>query len=138
MARLGKAAAVSSWYGSDPQPPMPRQGRYVNAVVRLESELSPSELLTGLHQLEREFGRVRGAGKNEARTLDLDIVAAEDENGGITAAEPTIPHSRMERRSFVLLPLAELAPIWRHPISGKSLSLLIAELPADKSLIRLS
>lgn len=138
LAAEETVAAVSAWYASDPEPPMPGQGRFVNAVVRLRSRRTPRELLANLNRLERQFGRVRSEMKNEARSLDLDIIAAENGGVAVTSASPTIPHPRLESRAFVLLPLAELAPNWRHPISKKSLTLLIKELPSGNAPERLA
>ncbi len=130
LADLVEVTAVSSWYDSAPRPPMPGQGRYANGVAVVRSERPPARLLEMLQKLELKFGRIRPCGKNEPRTLDLDILAAEDENGeAIVCDFPIIPHPRICERPFVLLPLAELEPNWRHPTKGNSLEELIAALP---------
>jgi 2-amino-4-hydroxy-6-hydroxymethyldihydropteridine diphosphokinase len=85
------------------------QPRFVNAVVELETALSPRELLNGLMALELEFGRNRSAGvQNGPRTLDLDILLF----GDLEVSEPDleIPHPRLKERAFVLVPLLEIAP----------------------------
>ena len=89
--------------------------------------LSPHALLALLHDVERAFGRVRGA-PNAARTLDLDLLAYDD----TVLAEPdglALPHPRMLERAFVLQPLAEIAPEWRHPVAQASAAELAARLP---------
>ena len=115
----------SRWWKSAPVP-VSDQPWFVNGVAALETELPPEELLTLLHAVEAEFGRVRGAA-NAARPLDLDLLAYGRlrREGGLI-----LPHPRMTDRSFVLLPLGDIAPFWRHPC-GISLSRLIAALPAE-------
>ena len=77
----------------------------------------PTPLLARLHEVEDAFGRVRTV-PNAARLIDLDLL---DFNGEIAAGGPgraILPHPRMESRAFVLRPLADLAPDWRHPRTG--------------------
>jgi 2-amino-4-hydroxy-6-hydroxymethyldihydropteridine diphosphokinase len=118
----------SRWYESAPVPPAD-QPWYVNGVVEVATGLEPAALLAVLHRIEARFGRTRTVA-NAARPLDLDLLAYDDrildgEDGVI------IPHPRLHQRAFVLLPLAELAPDWRHPRTGRSISALIAALPAE-------
>lgn len=121
--------ARSPWYESAPVPASD-QPWYVNGVVRAATDLSPAEILSELHAIEAELGRQR-VERNEARAVDLDIIAF----GKIILRGPTppiIPHPRMAERSFVLLPLADLAPDWRHPATGEPIAGLIARLPRDQ------
>ena len=113
----------SSWWQSGPQPAS-EQPDFVNAVVELETELPAAELLTVLHRTESVFGRVRQR-RWEARVLDLDLI---DYRGFRQAGQggPVLPHPRMTERLFVLLPLQEIAPDWRHPVSGAALPHLIS------------
>ncbi len=122
-----RVAARSRIYESPPWPPSD-QPWYANAVVRLETRLDPETLLARLHAVERAFGRVRSV-PNAPRALDLDLI----DHGGAVRGEgaPLLPHPRMAARAFVLLPLAELAPDWRHPVDGTPITTLIARLPAD-------
>jgi 2-amino-4-hydroxy-6-hydroxymethyldihydropteridine diphosphokinase len=99
---------------------------FVNAVARIETDLDPAALLLALHEVERMFGRERSVA-NAPRTLDLDLVDYDDR---VQEGPPELPHPRMSGRLFVLLPLAEIAPDWRHPVSGKSVSELIAAAPS--------
>lgn len=119
----------SRWYESAPVPPS-GQPWFINAVAEVETELEPEALLAVLHGIEERFGRVRRE-RNEARILDLDLLIYGDlvRNG---PSGPVLPHPRMQDRAFVLLPLAELAPGWRHPVTGKSIFELIAALPSDQ------
>jgi 2-amino-4-hydroxy-6-hydroxymethyldihydropteridine diphosphokinase len=119
----------SRWYESAPVP-ISDQPWYVNGVVEVETDLEPAALLARLHEIEAAFGRTRTI-RNEARPLDLDLLAygdwvLSDEPG------PLIPHPRLHERAFVLLPLAELAPDWRHPALGEGIQALIGRLPADQ------
>jgi len=117
----------SSWYRSAPVP-AGDQPWYVNGVVTVATPLDAPSLLALLHRIEERFGRVRRE-RNEARVVDLDIL---DYHGAIRAEDPVLPHPRMHERSFVLLPLRELAPDWRHPVSGAALPALLAALPPDQ------
>ena len=111
--------------------PNPADPPYANAVIAVETALSPVELLALLHRIETAFGRERGA-LNASRTLDLDLIAYGDlVRAG--ADGPQLPHPRTQDRAFVLCPLAEVAPAWRHPISGTGITELLAALPADQA-----
>jgi 2-amino-4-hydroxy-6-hydroxymethyldihydropteridine diphosphokinase len=122
--------ARSRLYRSAPVPASD-QPWYVNAVAAIETELSPRDLLAALHRIENSFGRERRE-KNGARTLDLDLLAYHDLASPGGDGAPILPHPRMHRRAFVLRPLAEIAPRWRHPTVGGSVAELIAALPPDQ------
>ena len=117
----------SRWYESAPGP-VSDQPWFVNAVAAVDTDLSPEALLSLVHEIEAEFGRVRRT-RDEARILDLDLLVYHDL---VTQRPPLLPHPRMHQRSFVLLPLAELAPDWRHPASGETIDKLIAALASDQ------
>lgn len=133
LAAVGEAGVAirrrSRWYESAPVPPS-GQPWFVNAVAEVATDLPPEALLAVLHRIEEQFGRVRRE-RNEARILDLDLLAYDDvvRKG---PEGPILPHPRMQDRSFVLFPLAELAPHWRHPVSGAGISDLVAALPPDQ------
>ncbi|MBI4183803.1 MAG: 2-amino-4-hydroxy-6-hydroxymethyldihydropteridine diphosphokinase [Proteobacteria bacterium] len=132
LARLAadgrvRLVAVSRFYRSAPVPPSD-QPWFVNAVAEIETALSPAALLALLHAVEADFGRVRGAA-NAPRVLDLDLLDYAGLCRGERGGGPALPHPRLEGRAFVLVPLQEIAPDWRHPRSGKGLAALLAALP---------
>lgn len=124
-----RVVARSRWYDSAAWPD-PSQPRYWNAVVAVETALDPVALLACLHRVEEVFGRVRGV-RNAPRTVDLDLL---DYDGQVRNGPeaPVLPHPRMAERAFVLLPLREIAPDWRHPVTGSIVDALISALPAGQ------
>ena len=118
-----KILSVSSFYET-PAWPDPAQPAFVNAVAAVESTLQPVELLTLLHGVETDFGRLRSA-PNAPRTLDIDLL---DYDGKRMTDGVTLPHPRMAERSFVLVPLAQVAPNWRHPVTGEAVRDLLIRL----------
>jgi 2-amino-4-hydroxy-6-hydroxymethyldihydropteridine diphosphokinase len=125
-----KVMRRSQWYLSEPVP-RSDQPWFVNAVAVVAAELPPNRLLKRLLALEARFGRVRGP-RNAARTLDLDLL---DDNGcSCATASLVLPHPRLHDRLFVLAPLCEVAPQWRHPLLGLTAAELMARLPAGQSI----
>jgi 2-amino-4-hydroxy-6-hydroxymethyldihydropteridine diphosphokinase len=126
---------VSPWYRTAPVPASD-QPWYVNAVAEVATDLSADRLLAVMHEVEDAFGRVRTVA-NAARLIDLDLL---DFRGEIAPGGPgnaTLPHPRLEGRAFVVRPLADLAPAWRHPRTGTPIRALLADLPADQAIERL-
>lgn len=120
--------AKSRWYRTAPIPTSD-QPWFINGVASVRARLEPLDLLALLNRIEAEFGRSRGV-PNAPRTLDLDIL---DFDGKVEdGPRLVLPHPRLHERAFVLLPLQEVAPNWRHPRLGRTVSQLIAELPADQ------
>ncbi len=117
--------ATSGWYRTAA---IPKDGSpdYCNGVVRLEGQAEPAALLAALHEIEAKFGRVRGE-PNAPRTLDLDLI---DLNGMVRATpSPILPHPRAHLRAFVLRPILDVAPGWRHPTMHASVTTLLVDLP---------
>ena len=121
----------SRWYRSAPQPPS-GQPWFVNGAAQIETSLPPGALLARLHEVEADFGRYRGE-PNSARILDLDLLAYQ----GLVTAEGDplrLPHPRLHERAFVVLPIMDLDPDWRHPILGLTANELIDRLPEDQEI----
>lgn len=125
-----RLAAISSFYRTPPYGP-PDQPDYLNAVVGLETELSPLALLNHTQRIELEQGRVRKADRWGPRTLDLDILLFDRQV--ITSVRLTVPHYDMHNRAFMLVPLLEIAPALQMP-DGTPIDTLLASL--DRSQIQ--
>ena len=88
---------------------------FLNMAAVIETVLGPAQTLQALHGIEAAFGRVRGR-PNAPRTVDLDLIAY---GRRVCSGAPTLPHPRAAERLFVMGPLAEIAPDWRHPVTGE-------------------
>ena len=109
--------------------PASDQPDYINGAIRYDGQADPIKLLHALQAIEAEFGRQRTV-PNAARTLDLDIIAIDDLV--LNTADLVLPHPRMHERAFVLQPMADLAPGWRHPLLQQTVTELLAALPASQ------
>ena len=125
--------ARSGWYRTEPVP-RSDQPWFVNAVVSLATELGAKDLLNALQATERQFGRVRGE-PNAPRILDLDILDYQGEVMDTTSL--VLPHPRLHERRFVLIPIAEIAPDWRHPILELTAAQLLARLSSEQQIERI-
>mgnify|MGYP001224502905 CR=1 FL=1 len=119
---------VSHWYESAPVP-ISDQPMFVNAVVSVDTSIPPSSLLSILLSIEDKFDRKRSK-KNAPRTLDLDLIAYHDR---VELGPPELPHPRLQDRAFVLKPVRDVAPNWKHPLTGQSVSDMISVLKAPNS-----
>lgn len=127
---------------------------YINAVGLFHTALSPRDLLARLHNVEAEMGRKR-VQRWGSRTMDLDLLAfddnvlpdittfchwrdlAGDQQVLRTPDTLILPHPRLAERAFVLIPLLDIAPDWRHPVSGLTVMQMAAALPeAEKQAVR--
>jgi 2-amino-4-hydroxy-6-hydroxymethyldihydropteridine diphosphokinase len=128
LARLGSVAAASSIYETAPVGG-PDQGPYLNAVVALETDLGPAELLAELHRIEADHDRTRDV-RWGPRTLDLDLIS---HGAAVVAGDVVVPHPRAHERRFVLEPLAEIRPGFAFP-DGSAVSDLLASV-TDQDLV---
>lgn len=124
LTKLGLIRSGSSLYETDPIG-FVDQPAFVNAAVCLETHLSPVDLVANLLDIERELGRVRTF-PNAPRTVDLDLLLMGD--AVIRASDVMVPHPRLHERSFVLVPLADIAPNVVHPTLDASVSDLLKRL----------
>ncbi|MEH6526362.1 MAG: 2-amino-4-hydroxy-6-hydroxymethyldihydropteridine diphosphokinase [Sneathiella sp.] len=127
----------SSLYQSAPVP-ISDQPWFINAVIGVSTSITLKETLNILHNIEKEFGRVRKLAW-EARVLDLDLLTFYEE---ITENKdqrigPVVPHPFMAERRFVLVPILEIAPAWKHPVLKLTAAEMLAFLPDGQKLEKL-
>ena len=149
---IGPIVAISRFFRTPAFPPGSGPD-FVNAAVIAVKSLEPAAALDALHRIEARYGRVRQV-RWGARTLDLDLIAMGDrvlpdaatlrEWMDLPASEQSVrapdrlilPHPRLQDRAFVLIPLAEIAPNWRHPLSGRTVAGMAAALAeAEKAAV---
>jgi 2-amino-4-hydroxy-6-hydroxymethyldihydropteridine diphosphokinase len=111
--------ARSRWYRSAPYGYV-HQPKFLNGVVMVETALAPVPLLETCHEIERAAGRRRGV-RWGPRSLDLDLIAYDRVCIAPRGRAPlSLPHPGLRSRPFVLVPLREIAPHWRHPLTGET------------------
>jgi 2-amino-4-hydroxy-6-hydroxymethyldihydropteridine diphosphokinase len=132
LAKSGRVVRVSSLYCTEPMG-YREQDDFVNAVVEIETGLSPDELLDQCRGIEKELGRVRTI-RWGPRTIDVDILLYGTEM--IETPELTIPHPLLHTRRFVLVPLCEIAPQAFNPKLRKTASDLLLDLPDHQRVVR--
>jgi 2-amino-4-hydroxy-6-hydroxymethyldihydropteridine diphosphokinase len=125
IARLAKVVRVSSFYFSEPVG-FSRQPRFTNAVAQIAWRGTPEGLLSRVRTIERRLGRTPSF-RNGPRVIDIDVL---DFGGEVRERpDPVLPHPRLSERRFVVAPLAEIAPRWRHPVTRLSAREILAKLP---------
>ena len=144
--QVGVIRAISSFFAT-PAFPKGNGPDYVNAAVQIETALDAQAILERLHRIEADCGRVRVERWGQ-RTLDLDLIALgqtvlpdaarqtewrtlpPERQIQAVPGELILPHPRLQDRAFVLVPLAQIAPEWRHPLTGATIRAMLAALPA--------
>lgn len=112
---------VTAAWGNTSQPD------FVNQAIRVDTELSPTDVLQKILAVEKKIGRVRDQQKWKERIIDIDILFFNDTI--INTSDLTIPHPYLKERKFVLIPLLEIAQEYIHPILNKSIKTLLQECP---------
>jgi 2-amino-4-hydroxy-6-hydroxymethyldihydropteridine diphosphokinase len=139
LRELGNLTATSSVYETAPVGDV-RQPDFLNCAVELETDKMPRQLLAATMEIERSLGRRRQAAASTPttakgpRTIDIDILLFG--SSVIKTAELTVPHPALHERRFVLEPLAEIAPEFRHPVFKRTIRELRDALPVDKAWVR--
>jgi 2-amino-4-hydroxy-6-hydroxymethyldihydropteridine diphosphokinase len=128
-----RVSACSGLYESEPAEGV-GGGRFLNAVAEVRTLLCPEDLLNRLKTIEKSMGRT--GGHNRPREIDIDIVSLGDTV--VETAALTIPHPRYHDRAFVLLPLKEVAPAFRCPLTGRSVDEMIDSLESSATVSRIS
>jgi 2-amino-4-hydroxy-6-hydroxymethyldihydropteridine diphosphokinase len=129
---VGPTDVVSSIYETEPWG-FRSDDLFLNMVAKVESQLSPHELLEAIMLIERKMGRERGLDRYSSRIIDIDILLMD--NHLVNETDLVIPHPRMHQRKFVLLPLYEISEELYHPVLKKSVKTLLEECE-DESMIR--
>lgn len=132
LAYKVKVEEVSTYYETEPMG-FKEQPLFLNAVCRASTDLKPQELLSFIKEIEEGMGRKKSF-RNAPREIDIDILLYDDLR--MDSAELTIPHPHLTERAFVLAPLAEIAPELVEPISGKSITRLLAEVDGREGVRR--
>lgn len=129
-----KVREVSSLYETEP---VGYEGQrwFINGALKVETTLKPEELLGALKEIEKAVGRV-GSSRWGPRVIDLDILLYDDKK--IKDKDLIIPHPEMHRRTFVLIPLAEITPDLIHPVIKRPIPELLADLPQTKVVRKMS
>jgi 2-amino-4-hydroxy-6-hydroxymethyldihydropteridine diphosphokinase len=121
-----KILKISSNYESESWP-NPKEPKFINIVIKIETSLSPVKLLKICNLIENQLGRKRYK-KNSPRTCDIDIIDYDQKISSNKNKDLMFPHVAMSERNFVLLPLFEIDQSWKHPKTKINIVKLISSL----------
>jgi len=133
LANVKPPVASSPVYETEPVDCEPGAGRFLNAVVEIEYDGDPSELLEQLVRVEESLGRERDHARNVSRKIDIDLLYAGDLS--VKNERLQLPHPRMHLRKFVLRPLADIRPDLRLPDQTKTVRELLAQIKDSTKVI---
>ena len=127
-----KIITKSSLYET-PSFPNTKNPKFLNIILLVHTNFTPIKLMKIIHKIENIIGRIRKF-KNEPRVCDIDIIDYKSKviDRLFMGQKLIIPHKRMLKREFVLLPLLEVCPEWKHPINQKKISDLVNKIPKNK------
>ena len=131
-----KVIKKSSFYET-PSYPNKKNPKFINAVILVETILPPIDLMSVLIFIEEKLERKRGK-KNDPRTCDIDIIDYNSQilNLRYNNLDLTVPHKELTSRNFILFPLQEISPTWKHPKTKEIISVLLQKLnDEDKNSI---
>jgi 2-amino-4-hydroxy-6-hydroxymethyldihydropteridine diphosphokinase len=126
-----KVIKKSSFYET-PSYPNNENPKFINAIILVETTLPPVDLMSVLIFIEKKLERKRGK-KNDPRTCDIDIIDYNSEilNLRYNNLELTVPHKELTSRNFILFPLQEISPTWKHPKTKEIVSVLLQKLSEE-------
>ena len=122
----------SSFYET-PSYPNNKDPKFINVAIEIKTDFTPEKLASILIKIEEELERKR-KNKNDPRTIDIDIIDFEQKtiNFNYNNLEFIVPHKELSKRNFVLFPLSEILPDWKHPISNQRINILIDNLSIEQ------
>lgn len=129
--KIGKIIRLSSVYESKAWG-FESRNSFLNQALKVKTNLSPEEILANIHEIEFQYGRIRDTNQYTDRTMDIDILFID--NLVINTAKLIIPHPLLYRRKFALIPVLEIEIKMEHPVSKKSLPVLLEECE-DESVV---
>ena len=126
-----KVIKKSSFYET-PSYPNKKNPKFINAVILVETILPPIDLMSVLIFIEEKLGRKRSK-KNDPRTCDIDIIDYNSQilNLRYNNLDLTVPHKKLSTRNFILFPLQEIFPMWKHPKTKENISVLVKKLSEE-------
>ncbi len=130
--KIGRVLRTSSIYESEPWG-FDDEQQFLNMAVEVESDIQPAAVLSKIHEIEADLGRVRSGEGYQSRTIDIDILFYG--RWIIIQKDLVVPHKHLPSRRFALAPMQELVPEMKHPILGSSMDTLLSKCK-DKGAIK--